>query len=611
MKRYRAEIDGLRALAILPVLLFHAQFPGFTGGYVGVDVFFVISGFLITSILVDDMERGRYSLAKFYERRVRRIMPTLLVVLLFVLAVAPFSMLPSEFSQLWKQTMGALLFVGNIVFWMDAGYFSSDSGTKPLLHAWSLGIEEQFYIFAPIIFWLVLRYARSYLTAVIAAGLILSFVGCVVLTRMGSSAAFYLVPPRAWELLAGSLVAVILRERNGPSSFSVWPEELLAMAGLVLVVLPVFLYTKATSFPGYAAAAPVLGSALVIGFAERTRVGRVLSSRPLVGVGLISYSLYLWHWPLVVFFRNAGWLDAFPGRIAVVVLSSGLAWLSWWFVEQNTRDRVRFPNKRLLLAVSLGALVVGATALVYRSLKGWPSRLPARAVAIDNARRDFSSSRAACHMSSGIRRPEEFCTLGSGRLHVAVWGDSHGVELAKALSEQGMAVTSITYSACRPGIVDYSIRGRPDCDRQNRITARYLSSAGDLDAVVLVADYEDDLSRLDDLVSVARELKSKGRHVIIVGPTPTLPGQSDLPTYLARGGQPQVPYSDIPADIFRERAGSSAEVVLPEELFCRRGSCDLLFAGKPLLFDGHHPSMSSSRITARALVTCIREGECR
>jgi peptidoglycan/LPS O-acetylase OafA/YrhL len=611
MKRYRADIDGLRALAILPVLLFHAKFPGFTGGYVGVDVFFVISGFLITSILVEDMERGRYSLAKFYERRARRIMPTLLVVLLFVLAVAPFSMLPSEFSRLWKQTMGALLFIGNIIFWMDAGYFASDSSTKPLLHAWSLGIEEQFYIFAPIIFWLVLRYARSYLTTVITAGLILSFAGCVVLTRMESSAAFYLIPARAWELLAGSLVAVILRERNGPSSLSLWLDELLAMAGLVLVVLPVFLYTKATSFPGYAAAAPVLGSAFVIGFAERTRVGKVLSSRLLVGVGLISYSLYLWHWPLVVFFRDEGWLHALPGRIAVVVLSLALAWLSWGFVERHTRDRVQFPTKRLLLVVSLGALVVGATALVYRRLKGWPARLPARTVAIDNGRNDISPSRAACHISSGIRRPENFCTLGSGRPHVAVWGDSHGVELAQALSEQGMAVTSITYSACRPGVVDYRVRGRPDCDRQNRISARYLSSAGDLDAVVLVANYFDEVSRVDDLVSVARELKSKGRRVIIVGPTPTLPGQTNLPTYLARGGQPQIPYNDIPADVFRERVGSSAEVVLPEELFCRRGFCDLLFAGKPLLFDGHHPSMSSSRITARALAACIREGECR
>jgi len=609
--RYRAEIDGLRALAVLPVVLYHAQFPGFSGGFVGVDVFFVISGFLITGILLSDMEAGTYSVSGFYERRIRRIMPSLLVVLLFVVVAAPFSLLPSELSRLGEDLLGALLFVANIVFWLDSGYFSSGSEAKPLLHTWSLGIEEQFYIFAPVIFLLLTRHARRHLTWLLAAALAASLLACVLLTRSNASTAFFLLPTRAWELLAGALLAVAVRTESGAVRLGARFNQALALAGLMLVVLPVFFYSKATSFPGYAALAPVAGAVLVIAYGEGTLVGRMLSSRAVVFVGLLSYSLYLWHWPLVVFFRNAGWLISWTGSVAVVSASLFLAWLTWRYVERPTRDRALFPSRSLLIWIALGSVIVVLSAVIYRTSDGWSSRVSEQTRRMDQARFDTSPSRDKCHIRAGIRTPDAFCTLGQGDLHVALWGDSHGVELAQALSERGMRVTSVTYSACRPALVDLAESSRNDCSEQNRITMEGLLGDSSLAAIVLVANYSGKVSRLDGLLQVADRLQSAGKRVVIVGPTPSLKGRADLPTYLARGGADSVPFGDISADIFLRHAGPKRETYLPEHVFCTASKCDLTPENSALLFDGHHPSMSASRMTARGLSSCLRNAPCR
>lgn len=610
-RNYRPEIDGLRALAVLPVVLFHAQFPGLGGGYVGVDVFFVISGFLITSILVAEISAGTYSVARFYERRARRIMPALIVVLLFVLATAPFSLLPSEFERLWTEALGALFFVANIVFWLDSGYFSSGSESKPLLHTWSLGIEEQFYIFAPIILAFVIRRFGGRLALVVAVGLIASFAGCVVLTQLEPSTTFYLLPTRAWELLAGSLLAIVMGRTDAPA----WIQQrgvrnVLATLGLLCILAPVLFYSKTTSFPGYAAAAPVVGAVLIIGFSNGTAIGGMLSSRLLVFIGLISYSLYLWHWPLVVFFRNAGWLNAGAGRASVVLASILLAWLTWRCVEKPTRNNASFPTKRLLFLVFSGAFLVVLVAFCYKLKGTWESRFDKELVSYDAARYDISASRARCHISSGLRTPSQFCVLGHGDFRVVIWGDSHGVELANALSEKGFEVTSVTYSGCRPGVRDYKIMSKLACDRHNRLVFDYIRDNDSLDAVVLVANYQDDPSRLDDLVEVATKLNAAGRRVVIVGPTPTLSGRHDLPTHLARGGGRYAAYDDLDSDYFSRHAAGVADVVLPERLFCDSGMCNMSPDGNPILFDGHHPSMSAARTIADKLAVCLKSRRC-
>ena len=606
--RYRPEIDGLRALAVLPVVLFHAHFTGFTGGYVGVDVFFVISGFLITSILIKDMDLGRYSVWDFYERRIRRIAPALLVVIGFVLAVAPFSLLPSEFSRLGVEVLGAMLFVANMVFWKDSGYFSAEAESRPLLHTWSLGVEEQFYIVAPIVLAFVVAHARSHLRSVVLGAALASLAACIVLTPISPGTSFYLLPTRAWELLAGAYLAVLAPGKAGGGPSRQWVREAAASTGVLLILVPVFTYTPSTTFPGYAALPPVLGAALLILCAERTLVGRIMSSRPVVSVGLISYSLYLWHWPLTVFSRNVGLLDTVWGQFAVVLTSITAGWLSWRFVEQPTRDRARFTPRKIVLLAAAGATLLVAVSLVYLKLDGWPQRLDQRTVELDNSRYDISPSRDRCHIDGGAISPDQFCVLGAGQVRVAVWGDSHGVELAQALSEQGMSVVAITYSACRPSLSPLRNASRPDCDRHNALVTEYLSHAENLDAIVLVANYSKSLQRLAGLLEVADHLLASGKRVILVGPTPTLPGRLALPTYLARGGVASAPFTDLPATEIRNHSRGHA-LLLPEELFCRDGVCDLLPQGKPLLFDGHHPSMAASRLTAAALAQCLQQ-EC-
>ncbi|MBU2328303.1 MAG: acyltransferase, partial [Alphaproteobacteria bacterium] len=206
--KYRSDIDGLRALAVVPVLLFHAGVTGFGGGFVGVDVFFVISGYLITSIIVREIDQGSFSIVRFYERRVRRIFPALFAVIAFACIVAPFALLPSELRTLANEVYGALAFVANIVFWRAADYFATSAEQKPLLHTWSLGVEEQFYIFTPIAIWIIARYARKALLPITILLLITSFAACIYFTPIKPSASFYLLPFRAWELLVGSILAL-------------------------------------------------------------------------------------------------------------------------------------------------------------------------------------------------------------------------------------------------------------------------------------------------------------------------------------------------------------------------------------------------------------------
>jgi len=609
--RYHPEIDGLRAIAVLPVMLFHAHIPGFSGGYVGVDVFFVISGFLITSILIRDMREGRYSVLSFYERRIRRIAPSLLVVLAFVLIAAPAILLPSEFRRLSSEVLGALLFVANIVFFLDSGYFSSNAETRPLLHTWSLGVEEQFYIVAPIAIWIVIRFFSRHLFATLSAAAIISFVACVVITPVQQSAAFYLLPTRAWELLSGSLLAALTQ--NESASLTVGSEKtrtLYAASGLALIAASVVFYDSSMDFPGLAALAPVVGSCLIIRYAAQTVVGSILCWPPLVFVGLVSYSLYLWHWPLTVFFRDLGWLDDWAGKLSLVGTSLIAASLSWHLVERNTRDRSKFPTKRLLITVCATSAAVVLTSLFYHDLDGWPTRFRPQVVADDSARHDISPSRARCHINSGVRPAEEFCSLGHGKPSIAVWADSHGVELAQAIAENGIPVIQITYSACRPSLSAISSASRPGCDRHNMLARRFLASSTDVTTAVLVANYSGSTERLQGLLDVADYLRRHGKRVVLIGPMPSLPGRIDLPTYLARGGRAEHPYVGISGHEIRGSAGE-IEVLLPEELFCANGVCDLRANGSPILFDSHHPSMSAARVVAGALTRCLSQGSCR
>lgn len=336
MPEYRADIDGLRAIAILPVVFFHAGFGFAQGGFVGVDVFFVISGYLITSLVHREMLAGEFSLARFYERRVRRLFPALFAMLSACAVVAAWLLLPQDLRYFGGSLFATTLFSSNIFFWLEAGYFDVAAERKPLLHTWSLAVEEQFYLLFPFFLLLVLRYLPRRLVAVIGAVTVVSLLTSEWMLRNSDSAAFYLAPFRAWELGLGASLALIAPRTRHDNRYA----EAFAWLGLALISASVAAFSWQTPFPGLHALVPAVGAALVIWSGSRasTHAARILSARPLVFTGLISYSLYLWHWPLLVFARHFAIRELTAAeRLGVLLASVVLAMASWRYIERPFR----------------------------------------------------------------------------------------------------------------------------------------------------------------------------------------------------------------------------------------------------------------------------------
>ncbi len=368
MIQYRKDIDGLRTLAVLPVLLFHAGIPGFGGGFVGVDVFFVISGFLITSILLKDLAEDKFSLAVFYERRARRILPALVAVILFCIGVCYWLSIHSVLNGLARSIVWLTLFSSNIFFKKEFGYFDAEATTKPLLHTWSLSVEEQFYILFPVMLFFGWKYARRYLGIGLVALTVASFAASIWGLRKDPSGAFYYLHFRAWEMGMGAWLAFAFNSEIKNvrlPKLPQWGKEIISLVGLCGIVIPVFFYTEQTRFPGLAALPPCLGTFLLIwtNAESVTLVGRLLSTKLAVGIGLLSYSLYLWHWPLLVFgtLRKGEKLTPWEGA-AALGFSLAAAWLSVRFVEKPFREKRLLANRRHILVTSTIVLVIMGSA---------------------------------------------------------------------------------------------------------------------------------------------------------------------------------------------------------------------------------------------------------
>ena len=613
--KYRADIDGLRAVAVLPVLFFHAGWGVFSGGYVGVDVFFVISGYLITRILAEEIAEHRFSILNFYERRIRRIFPCLFAVIIASCVAAAILLVPMDFRDFSKSVIATMLFASNILFYRQSGYFDDQSAVKPFLHTWSLAVEEQFYIFFPILLWLIHRYARDRIFLVLVPLAIFSFVFNVWGASYMPGFTFFMAPTRVWELFAGALLPL----GAFPAIRSRTLREALAWLGLGLIVYAVYAFTSSTRFPGINALFPVVGAVLLIQFARDTSAGWLLSRKPMVFIGLISYSLYLWHWPIIVFSeyylvrKLSGW-----GTAAAVAASLVVAALSWRYVEQPFRVKGLITRRRIFqgaAAMMAGMAVVSVAGLVSN---GWAGRFPEEVVRLESYADAYNPRRNQCHREEGkVIAFKESCVYGAATPPTyAVWGDSHAVELVYGLGEiaarHNKSVMQFSYSSCPPSL-GMDIRIRPNCRDYNDKVAQFLVQDRIITTVFLVSRYENyrwDAAKFSTGIrrSVAA-LLAAGKRVVLVYPIPTTSVSipRTLARYAASGADPTSFTIDESAFLTRNSYAfqlldsfTEANVVhvFPHKQLCHDDACMVYANGAPLYFDQQHLTVNGAEYLA-------------
>lgn len=648
---YRSDIDGLRAVAIIPVVLFHGDVPGFTGGFVGVDVFFVISGFLITTLIVRELDAGTFTLRDFWERRARRILPALIVVLAFTLVATALVFLPQDFRDVGRSIAAQSVFGSNILFWREVGYFAGPADEKPLLHTWSLAVEEQFYLFFPIAMALLARYALKWRHAAIAAAVVLSFGLSVATLTYSQAATFYLLPMRAWELLLGALLVV------APFSWTSVDgrvREVIAAFGLAAIVVAVTQYTNETAFPGAAALLPCLGAAALIwaNGQDPTAAGRLLSWRPFVFTGLISYSLYLWHWPIFVLARYVRIEDVLPGAmVGLIALSLLMAYASYRFVETPIRQRRFLRTPRSVATASITCLAgfagVGLTLAVS---DGMPERFEPSVRMMAEGSTDMSNRQNECHdLSIDQMENDEMCWLGPQTQEsprFAVWGDSHALAALPLFDEMAtdhnISGLFLSRGGCPP-ILNTAIKMERDCPGTTASAFAALERHN-VQHVVLVGrwsvyalgrtDGSDDLLMVDsdtgDRWNHAKELfrtnfkrtlsrlNALGITVWIMQQVPVQP--YDVPHELTiqkmwgwdvlQAGVEVNEHLERQAfvnSVFSDAVGPSVRLADPAQILCAEGDrCLAVREGRPVYIDNNHLSTHGAKLLRPLFVPLFR-----
>ena len=626
---YRPDVDGLRALAVLAVLAFHA-FPQLApGGFVGVDIFFVISGFLISGIIFDGLASGRFTFSDFYWRRVRRIFPALALVLAASLAIGWFVLLPDEYSELGQHVAAGAAFVANVALWREGGYFDTAAELKPLLHLWSLGVEEQYYLVWPVLLFALRKRPSVMLWAIVAIA-VLSFALNLWLTAEKPRAAFFLPMGRFWELLAGSLLAYFACYRR----LGAQAPNLKANAGLAMMAASLFLLDGQRAFPGLWALLPVLGTVLVVWAGPQAWINRMLLSRPgLVWIGLISYPLYLWHWPLLAYARIAGAGEpSAAARLALCALSLLLAWLTYELIEK----KIRFPRAASVRRISVPALAASMAAIGVVGVLSLLNVVAPHSASLPLAREISEAYNDWDYTGDRI-------VLGDTGKAVLFFGDSHmqhyWPRVHKIMQERTAPVHTVifkTAGGCAPV---------PGIERKGRGCSRFVEEAldiarsGNVQTVVIAASWVGFINRgdyyklgdaaqrplrllspdagwvMERFEATLRELTAAGKEVVLVLSSPRGDAfdpkgivQRDGMMLHVRGPLGAVPRKEIaalasPIDerLKRVAAAVGATLVDPADSLCTASLCPAADEnGRPLYKDASHLRASVARERFRA-----------
>lgn len=643
---YRPDIDGLRALAVLAVILFHAGIPGVNGGYAGVDVFFVISGYLITQLL--EQSRGRplrRALGDFYLRRVRRILPALLVTCAVTAVAAVVLFIPEQLVRVGKYLAATPLFMSNLASWSDGGYFVERSGL-PLNHLWSVAVEEQFYLLYPLVLLLITRYLPYRRRAAVVALAIASLALCVWASYAHPTANYLIAPTRAWELLLGAALALGAGSLAGGLDFAGGgiTRELLAAAAVLCIAIAVHVFGAGTPYPGIAAILPCAATAVLIATGTRgqpTFVNRALSWRPLVFLGLISYSLYLWHQPLLVFVRYYRIEPLSPLATVLVLAATGLlAAGSWRFIEQPVRTRrlLRAPTALVSAAVLASVAVFVAGVILWRS-NGFPQRFPPASRLLFTDKLGGAAWRPCTHETPEGVSAGRLCSGGSQNAHssVLVWGDSHALSAMPAYAVLAHAHAARLYLAfkafCPPLLGPSAPRYQPLTGRGTQalwcanFNSAVLQAIERLDPQIVILDARWIDAELpagvtdiaSGIVATMQHVAAAGRSVCVVLGVPAF---AYSPPYaltmarlrnidegflrLSRAAALAQFHNMEPTVRAFARAHASVAVADPKDALCPKDNCLYAVDGRSLYYDSNHLSPYGARYVAGALESCFR-----
>lgn len=644
---HRRDIDGLRAVAVSGVILDHAGVPGFSAGFSGVDIFFVISGFLIGGIVLKALAEGRFSFREFYARRARRILPALFVMILVTLPFALTMMIPRELRHYGGGAFATIIFLSNVWFLKRIDYFNPEAASDPLLHTWSLAVEEQFYLVLPIL--LILLWCWQRLRAQIGTVLVIvsaaSFLVAVFSPPEQTMDRFYLSHTRAWELLSGVLAAMAYQRAQ---TLTGRVRGGLAAAGLLLTLASITVIPDPSGWPGVWTLIPVVGASLVLLFGDQASAARrLLSLPPMVWLGAISYSAYLWHQPILGFLAISDNDLRGPLQTAAFLCATlALACTSWRFIEQPFRHQ-KLPPRFAQWMMAGMAVAIATFAVAAHVSNGFPQRLPEKLQVMVGSDLDKQLGYRNC---IGARRsfekiqPEKACVLGAGEpASIAIWGDSHaavlGGPLAARLATHGLSVRMLTMAGCSP-VLQWIHTKKPEyviCQDHNRRMYDYLLKDTDIKVVILHAYWNDGIQRNDydngigdrksdaghvinlgddedepdevryshlaeSLQTEVQTLKAAGKQVIVVGPVPE-PGFNVLDRLAKQywtDGRLQQPLT-IPAKAALDYAAPARRILMgaasktgaiwidPAPLFCSEGGdCALTTTDKSLYFDDNH-----------------------